>query len=117
MTKNLLFREFYCRLSIEQTAELCFKSVTTIKRWDKGKRIPPECKRLMRLHSNREVGSTKDWVGFYIENGKMVLPTGQRLTANQVLIGAALVEIGSETDRLTMNFLVKTARCIKTFNR
>lgn len=40
MTKNYVFREFECGLPVEQTAELCFKSVRTIKEWDKGKNIP-----------------------------------------------------------------------------
>ncbi len=33
MAKNYFFREFECGLSIEQTAELCFKSVRTVKEW------------------------------------------------------------------------------------
>jgi hypothetical protein len=51
MTKNYIFREFECGLSKEETAKLCFKSLRTITDWDKGKEIPPECKRLMRLTS------------------------------------------------------------------
>jgi hypothetical protein len=34
MTKNYFFREFECGLSIEQTAEVCFKSVRTAKESD-----------------------------------------------------------------------------------
>ncbi|MCG9544793.1 regulator [Vibrio sp. Isolate33] len=118
MTKNQLFREFYCRLSLEETAELCFKNVTTVKRWDKGNPIPNECKRLMRLCSYREVGISDDWVGFYVENGKFVLPTGQRLTASQILLGAALLEIGSNEDQKTASSLIRLARCIaKTLNK
>ncbi len=49
MTKNQLFRQFHCNLTIEETAKLCFKSVSTIKRWDSGDTIPKECKRLMRM--------------------------------------------------------------------
>lgn len=52
MTKNYIFRELKCGLSIKQTSELCFKSVRTVKEWDKGKEIPKECKRLnvQRVH-------------------------------------------------------------------
>lgn len=46
MTKNYFFRGFECGLSIEDTAELYFKSMRTVKEWDKGQSIPPECKRL-----------------------------------------------------------------------
>lgn len=42
MTKNYVFREFECGLSIEKTAQLCFKSVTTVKAWDGGKDIPKD---------------------------------------------------------------------------
>lgn len=30
MTKNYIFREFECGLSIEDTAKLCFKSVVNL---------------------------------------------------------------------------------------
>ncbi|ODS04745.1 hypothetical protein VSF3289_03884 [Vibrio scophthalmi] len=48
MTKNYVFREFECGLSIEQTAELCFESIRTVKSWDEGSEIPDVCKRLIR---------------------------------------------------------------------
>ncbi len=59
MTKNYIFREFECGLTKEQTSELCFKSVRTVTEWDKGKQIPPECKRLMRIVSSRN----QRWLG------------------------------------------------------
>ncbi len=31
MTKNYIFREFKCGLSIEDTDELCFKNVRTVR--------------------------------------------------------------------------------------
>ncbi len=40
MTKNYIFHEFECNLPIEQTAELCFKSLRTVEELDKGKDIP-----------------------------------------------------------------------------
>lgn len=41
MTKNYIFREFECGLSVEQAAELCLKTVRTTKEWDKGKLFLP----------------------------------------------------------------------------
>ncbi|SPY28497.1 Uncharacterised protein [Photobacterium damselae] len=38
MTKNYYFRKFQCGLSKKDTAELCFKSVRTVTRWDSGNR-------------------------------------------------------------------------------
>lgn len=32
MTKNYIFREFECGLSVEQAAELCLKTVRTLRR-------------------------------------------------------------------------------------
>ena len=40
MTKNYFFREFERGLSTEETAELCFKSVSTVKGWRKGNAFP-----------------------------------------------------------------------------
>ncbi|WP_264876288.1 regulator [Vibrio agarivorans] len=113
MTRNFIFREFKCRLSIEDTAKLCFKSVSTVKKWDKGNDIPKECKRLMRLHSNTVCSYAGEWEQFKIENGRLVLPTGQRLTPNQVLMGAALVEIGGEIELKTSSTVIKTARALQ----
>ncbi|MEZ9327329.1 regulator [Vibrio cyclitrophicus] len=112
MTENELFRKFYCGLSIEDTADLCFRSVKTVKEWDSGKAIPYECRRLMRLISNRPIGTTREWSSFYMENEKLVLPNGQRLTASQVLLGAALIEIANESDRKTMVRTIKLARAM-----
>lgn len=39
MTKNYIFRELECGLSVQETSELCFKSVRTVKEWDKGKEM------------------------------------------------------------------------------
>ncbi len=61
MTKNYIFREFESGLSIEETAELCLKTARTVKEWDKGKTIPPECKRLMRMTKGRVLSSSEAW--------------------------------------------------------
>ncbi len=67
MTKNFVFREFECGLSIEEAAKLCFKTVSEVKRWDKGEKIPPICKRLMRWHSRKELYHGDEWWGFRME--------------------------------------------------
>ncbi|EGR0527081.1 regulator [Vibrio parahaemolyticus] len=112
MTKNYIFREFECGLSVEQAAELCLKTVRTVKEWDKGKSIPPECKRLMRLTKGRELSSTEEWQNFKMHHDRLELPTGQLVTAQQVLVGIALLEIQSPTDGKTKAQILKFARCI-----
>ncbi|MDC5808830.1 regulator [Vibrio europaeus] len=112
MTKNYIFREFECRLSIEETAELCFKSVRTVKTWDNGQQIPPECKRLMRIASGRDISSHSDWRYFRMRYDKMELPTGQLVTSQEVLTGIALLEIKSEIELATTTKLLKFVRAI-----
>ncbi len=112
MTKNYIFRELECQLTIEQTAQLCFKSVRTITRWDEGHRIPPECKRLMRMAKGRELGQTSDWNSFKIHYDKLELPTGQLVSPQQILLGIALLEIQSELELNTTAKLLKYARSL-----
>ncbi|EKO3441253.1 phage protein [Vibrio fluvialis] len=110
MTKNYIFREFECGLTREQTAELCFKSVRTVAGWDWGKEIPPECKRLMRWASKRELSHHPEWEAFSMAQNRMVLPTGQMVTAQQILTGIALLEIQSDIELKTCTKLLKIAR-------
>ncbi|MDC5808026.1 regulator [Vibrio europaeus] len=110
MTKNYIFREFECRLSVQETAKLCFKSVRTIKDWDKGKEIPPECKRLMRRHSRLELSHSEEWDGFSIQNERLELPTGQLVTPQEILCGIGLLEIQSELELKTTTKLLKLSR-------
>lgn len=112
MTKNYIFREFECGLSVEQAAELCLKTVRTVKEWDKGKTIPPECKRLMRMTKGRELSSSEQWEQFKMHYDRLELPTGQLVTAQQVLTGIALLEIGSEPDQVTMTKILRYVRAI-----
>ncbi|HCG7910527.1 TPA: phage protein [Vibrio parahaemolyticus] len=113
MTKNFIFREFECGLSVEQTAELCLKTVRTVKELDKGKAIPPECKRLMRMTNGRELSPSEQWDQFKMHYDKLELPTGQLVTAQQILTGIALLEIGSANDLKVSHKLLKYARCLK----
>ncbi|NOI77335.1 regulator [Vibrio coralliilyticus] len=112
MTKNYIFRELICGLSIEETANLCFKSVRTVKEWDKGKEIPKECKRLMRRQSRLELSSHREWEGFRMKNEKLELPTGKMVSPQEILTGIALLEIGSELELKTSIKILQYARVI-----
>ncbi|EKK9972221.1 phage protein [Vibrio parahaemolyticus] len=112
MTKNYIFREFECGLTVEQAAELCLKTVRTVKEWDKGKTIPPECKRLMRMTKGRELSSSDQWEGFKMHYDRLELPTGQLVTAQQVLTGIALLEIGALEDLQVARKLLKYVRVL-----
>ncbi|EMH3443315.1 phage protein [Vibrio harveyi] len=115
MTKNYIFREFECGLTVEEAAELCLKSVRTIKEWDKGKAIPPECRRLMRMNKCRELSSNEEWESFVMRHDRLELPTGQLVTAQQILIGIALLELGSPEDLRNAHRLLKHARALKKY--
>nr|WP_251372976.1 regulator [Vibrio gigantis] len=112
MSKNYIFRKLECQLSKEQTAKLCFKSVRTVTRWDEGDAIPPECKRLMRMSKGRELGVSDDWKRFKLHYDKLELPTGQCVTAQQILLGIALLEIQSELEIAVSSKVLRFARSI-----
>ncbi|HFQ4950294.1 TPA: regulator [Vibrio vulnificus] len=112
MTKNFVFREFECGLTVEETAKLCFKSVRQVKEWDKGKSIPSECKRLMRMSRGRELSSCDSWEAFKMHYDKLELPTGRLVSAQEVLTGLALLEIDAPDDLKTKSKLLKYARAI-----
>ncbi|EIV8470755.1 regulator [Vibrio vulnificus] len=112
MTKNFVFREFECGLTVEETAKLCFKSVRQVKEWDKGKTIPSECKRLMRMMKGRELSPCESWESFRMRNDKLELPTGKLISPQELLAGIALLEIESPADLKTVSKLLKYARAI-----
>ncbi len=112
MNENYIFREFTCHLTKKETAKLCFKSVRTITEWDKGKPIPAECKRLMRYASGRELSDCGEWERFIMHKDKLELPTGQRVSAQEIMAGIALLSINSELEILTTTKLLKFARAI-----
>lgn len=117
MTKNFYFRFYECNLTIEQTAKLCFKSERVVTSWDKGKEIPKECKRLMRMAKGRELHQSKEWEGFEMVGDRLKLPTGYYATPQQILAGLGLLEIGAETDLTTSQYILKTARSIANIYR
>ncbi|EHK5108036.1 phage protein [Vibrio parahaemolyticus] len=113
MNKNYIFREFECGLSVEETAELCLKTARTVKEWDKGKTIPPECKRLMRMTKGKELSSSVQWNGFKMHHDRLEIPTGQLVAPQQILTGLALLEIGSLNDTQTAKYVLKYARALR----
>ncbi|MEX0336413.1 regulator [Vibrio tubiashii] len=117
MTKNQIFRQFHCNLSVEDAAELCFRSVMTVKRWDRGENIPDVCKRLMRIYSKRQIDVKDGWEDMYLEQGRLVLPSGKRLSSSQVILASALLEISCEQDRRTIATLIKLARSLSRIQK
>ena len=110
MSKNYVFREFECGLSIEETANLCFKSVSEVKKWDGGKAIPDVCKRLMRMQKCNKLSHLEQWEGFKMKNKFLELPTGQQVTPQEILTGIALIQIESEIELKTNTRLLALAR-------
>lgn len=117
MTNNYFFRFYKCGLSVEKTAELCFKTVRQVNNWDKGTEIPPECKRLMRMYCERKIGLGDSWQGFSIVKNKLKLPTGRELEPQQILTAIALLEIESEFDKKTLTKLLKISREISRIKK
>lgn len=112
MTKNYIFRKFECGLSKEETAKLCFKTVRVVTGWDNGKDIPKECRRLMRMSKGRELSHLESWENFRISYEYLELPTGDRITPQQILTAVALLSIQSELEIMTSTKLLKLARCL-----
>lgn len=112
MYKNQLFRELECGFSVETTAKLCFKSVSTVKRWDRGNPIPPECKRLMRLVSGRELSPNEACRGFRMNRFKLELPNGQLVSPQELVVAQAILEIGGEKEHYISRRLLKYSRML-----
>lgn len=112
MTKNFVFREFECGLSVEEAAKLCFKTVSEVKQWDAGEKIPPICKRLMRWYSRKELYYGNEWWGFRMEGGRLIFPTGDRVAPQQLLAAIAILQIQAPEDAMTRSKLLKYARAM-----
>ena len=78
-----------------------------------GKAIPPESKRLMRMNKGRELSICDGWENFAMRHDRLELPTSQRVTAQQVLIGVALLELGASNDSEVAHRILKYARVLK----
>jgi len=87
--------------------------VRTVKEWDKGKTIPPKCKRFMRMTKGKELSPSDQWEHFKMHYDRLELPTGQLVSAQQVLTGIALLEIGALTDLEAAGKVLKYARALR----
>ena len=118
LTNNYIFRKFTCGLSKIEAANLCFKSVRTVTRWDNGQEIPPECRRLMKMYSGRELGAlNENWDGWRINKEELIVPGGWSLTPDRIITGNALLELNNENDRVYKMKIMKAARLLNTIKR
>ncbi|WP_421190074.1 DUF3653 domain-containing protein [Aeromonas sanarellii] len=102
LAKNFIFRWFECGLSEEETANLCFVSVRQVTNWDKGKEIPPACKRLMRMASGRELPTIfKAWEGWRMKNDCIVAPNGVTFDRKRIEAMAIIQAERSEKQKET----------------
>lgn len=111
-SKNQIFRQFECGLSIEDTAELCCKSINTVKAWDRGREIPECCRRLMRMNTGRVISHKKNWEDFKISHHHIVTPTGETITPQQILLAQALMYGQSQETFQTSSKLLRLARAV-----
>ncbi|WP_158162519.1 DUF3653 domain-containing protein [Grimontia hollisae] len=113
-TKNSIFRRFECGLSKADTAKLCFKSVSDVEKWDEGEPIPPECRRLMRMYSGREVcGVNEEWSGWRIARGGIITPANEFLDPDRIITGSYLLQLGTQQDREAIHRVLKYSRLIR----
>lgn len=117
MSKNYIFRKFTCGLSVKDTAILCFKNTSDVKKWDSGSKIPDVYKRLMRMSAKQDLSHLDEWEGFKMSHGKLELPTGRLLTPQELLTAVALLEISSELELKTSTKLLKLARQISKIKK
>ena len=69
----------------------------------------------MRMNKGRELSSCEDWENFIMRHDRLELPTGQLVTAKQVIIGVALLELGATEDAKNAHEILKYARILKKF--
>ena len=113
LTNNYIFRKFTCGLSKIETANLCFKTVRTVTRWDCGQEIPPECRRLMKMYAGRQLGALDDsWQGWKINKEELIIPGGWSLTPDRIITGNALLEINTEKDSQQKAQIMRAARLL-----
>lgn len=67
----------------------------------------------MRMAKGRELSPSEQWENFKMHYDRLELPTGQLVTAQQVLTGIALLEIGALTDLEAAGRVLKYARALR----
>ncbi|MBV7296619.1 DUF3653 domain-containing protein [Enterovibrio paralichthyis] len=113
-SQNYIFRRFECGLSLDEAAKLCFKSVSDIEKWDEGEPIPPECRRLMRMYSGREIcGINDEWDGWRISRGGIITPANEFLDPDRIITGNYLLQLGTREDRAAAHRVLKYSRLIR----
>ncbi|TBT37115.1 regulator [Vibrio parahaemolyticus] len=116
MSKNYVFREFECGLSVEETAKLCFKSVRAVKNW----MMENPYRRMQTPDENdqgRELATSEAWEHFKMHKDTLELPTGQLVTPQEILTGIALLEIGAEPDMMITTRIMKYVRALSKIRR
>ncbi|MGF1747712.1 regulator [Vibrio cionasavignyae] len=101
-------------LDVESVAKLCFKTVKTVEKWKHNGCIPPEYIRLIRMHHRKELSSGLEWQGFYIEGGKLRLPTGQMIGPQQLVLAVALLELGAKPELVVIRKIRKVALALNS---
>lgn len=104
--------QFFAEFTPESVANLCFKSVRTVEKWKARGCVPPEYKRVLRLYSKRAISDEPEWNGFYMEGGRLRLPTGQLAQPQQLVLAMALLELGAEPEREISAKLKRVAKVI-----
>ncbi len=86
ITKNFIFRWFECGFNKEETAKLCFVSVTEVTLWDEGKEMPAIYKRVMRMAAGRELPSIFEryWEGWRMSGYHLITPAGSQMTRQRL---------------------------------
>jgi hypothetical protein len=81
--ENELSRFQQCGLSVLDTAHLCCVSVSQVEEWDRGKRIPAVCRRVMVLYSGRDL-EYAGWHGWSVSSHRLVMPSGDYVSPRQI---------------------------------
>lgn len=66
----------------------------------------------MRMTKGTELSSSDQWEHFKMHYDRLEPPTGQLVTAQQVLTGIALLEMSSPNDRKLLGLLCRFSRAI-----
>lgn len=86
MTENYIFRWFRCGLSLEKTSQICDVSQETVRRWDRGSRIPKQARTIMEMYSGLRLDHHhKSWKGWKLRGAWLISPYGDRITMEQAL--------------------------------
>lgn len=66
----------------------------------------------MKLAKSKSLSHLREWKDFKMVQGKLELPTGDRITPQQLITAVALLSIQSELEIKTSTKLLKLARAM-----